>query len=279
VDEPSVDYRTVSPSYFDVLRVPILSGRSFADADHPGSDPVAIVSASMAKRFWPHGDALGSRVKVADTWMRIVGVCGNVIHDVFDGVNVPTLYRPIAQAPAEDVSFAIRTAAQPLGSVGDVRRAFDKVDAQQPIFDVLTMRQMLSDRTIAMQYVAAVMGLFGALALILAILGLYAVMSYLVAQRVREIGVRIALGATSADVTRLTLGQAARLTALGLAIGFALALALSRFIEAALLGTVAADFRLPLVLSLMLAATALASSYLPARRAAAIDPIVALRNE
>ena len=177
------------------------------------------------------------------------------------------------------MSFAIRTAVQPLGLVGDARRAFDEVDAQQPTFDVMPMRQMISDRTIGMQYVAAVMALFGALALILAILGLYAVMSYLVAQRVREIGVRIALGATPADVARLTLGQAARLTALGLAIGFALAVALSRFIEAALLGTAAADIRVPLVLALMLAATALASSYFPARRAAAIDPIVALRNE
>jgi ABC-type antimicrobial peptide transport system permease subunit len=141
------------------------------------------------------------------------------------------------------------------------------------------MRQMLSDRTIGMQYVAGVMGLFGGLAFVLALLGLYAVMSYLVAQRVREIGVRIALGATPGDVTRETIAQAARLTAVGLAIGFVLALALGRFIEAALLGTAAADVKVPILLALTLAVTALASSYLPARRAAAVDPMVALRSD
>jgi putative ABC transport system permease protein len=201
------------------------------------------------------------------------------VHDVYDAVNAPTLYRPYAQAPTSDVSFAVRTAVDPMALAGDVRRAIDRVDAQQPTFDVMTMRQMLSDRTIAMQYVAGVMGLFGGLALVLALVGLYAVMSYLVAQRVREIGVRIALGATPGDVTRLTIAQAARLTAAGLAIGFVVALALGRFIEAALLGTASADVKVPILLALTLAVTALASSYLPARRAAAVDPMVALRSD
>jgi putative ABC transport system permease protein len=276
---PAVDYRVVSANYFDVMRVPVVAGRGFTAADREGTDAVGIVSASMAKKFWPHGDAVGGSVKVGDEWVRIVGTCADLVHDVFDAVNAPTLYRPYPQAPTSDVSFAVRTGMDPMALAAEVRRAIDRVDSQQPTFDVMTMRQMLSDRTIAMQYVAGVMGLFGGLALVLALVGLYAVMSYLVAQRVREIGVRIALGATPADVTRLTIAQAARLTAIGLAIGFVVALALGRFIEAALLGTATADVKVPILLALTLAVTALASSYLPARRAAAVDPMVALRSD
>jgi ABC-type antimicrobial peptide transport system permease subunit len=138
---------------------------------------------------------------------------------------------------------------------------------------------VLSDRTISLQYIAAVMGAFAGLALLLAILGLYAVMTYLVTQRVREIGVRIALGATRRDVARLTLGQAARLTTIGLAIGLLLAIALGRGMEAGLLGIVSTDMRVTVALAVALGLTALGASYLPARRAAAIDPMIALRAE
>jgi len=175
--------------------------------------------------------------------------------------------------------FAVRAKGDPSALVPDVRRAIAQVDAAQPIFDVMPMRQAIRDRTIGLRFVAGVMGTFAALALVLAVLGLYAVMSYLVAQRVREIGVRIALGATTTDVTRLALGQAARLTAIGVGIGFVLAVALGRVMEAGLLGIVSTDFVTPVATALLLAATTLASSYLPARRAAAVDPMVALRTE
>jgi putative ABC transport system permease protein len=154
-----------------------------------------------------------------------------------------------------------------------------RVDPTQPVFEVMTLRRLLSDNTISLQYIASIMGAFAALALMLAVLGLYAVMTYLVAQRVREIGVRIALGATGADVKRLALGQAARLTAIGLAIGLVLAVALGRAMEAGLLGLVTSDFRVTAALAVALGVTAIGASYLPARRAAAIDPIVALRSE
>jgi putative ABC transport system permease protein len=276
--QPRVDYRIISPRYFDVLRMPLVSGRAFTDADHKTAEPIAIVSETMARKFWPSG-AVGERVRIANgPWLRIVGVCGDVVHDWFDG-RKPTLYRPIAQAPGEALAFAIRTDGDPLSLVADVRAAVARVDPTQPIFDVMPMRQVLSDRTISLQYIAAVMGAFGALALLLALLGLYAVMTYLVTQRVREIGVRIALGATRRDVARLTLEQAARLTAVGLAIGLVLAIALSRAMEAGVLGIVSTDLRVTVALAVALGATSLAASYLPARRAASIDPIVALRNE
>jgi putative ABC transport system permease protein len=277
---PRVDYRTVSPTYFAVLRMPLLAGRAFTPADQTTSEPVAIVSESMARKFWPTATPIGQRIRVLDgAWLRIVGVCGDVVHDWFDSRNVPTLYRPLEQAPSDALVFAIRTVGDPLAAVADARRVIARADPTQPIFDIMSMRQVLSEKTISLQYIATVMGAFAGLALMLAVLGLYAVMSYLIAQRVREIGVRIALGATGSDVKRLTLLQAARLTATGLAIGLLLALALSRAMEAGLLGVVSTDLRVTAALAIALGVTSLAASYFPARRAAAVDPIVALRSE
>ena len=285
---PRVDYRVVSPHYFDVLRVPVLSGRAFAAADQKSSEPVAIVSESMARKFWPAGGAIGERVRIADgPWMRVVGICGDVVHDWFDyqrfaenaNGRLPTLYRPIAQAPSDALVFAVRTSGDPLALVPGVRAAIARVDPTQPVFEMMTLRQVQRDRTISLQYIASVMSVFAALALLLALLGLYAVMTVLVTQRVREIGVRMALGATSRDVTRLTLSQAGRLTAIGITIGLLLAVALGRGMEAGLLGIVSSDIRVTAALAAALGAAAVAASYLPARRAASVDPIVALRTE
>jgi putative ABC transport system permease protein len=276
---PVVPERTVGDGYFDVLRIPLLSGRAFTSADRADGLPVAIVSASFAQKYLP-GDAIGRRVRlVGKPWMTVVGICGDVVHDWFDERNVPTLYRPIAQEPHTDVIFALRTTMTPSALGPSVRRTFASVDATQPIFDMMPMTQMLQESTIGLQFVAGVMGVFAAIALLLAIVGLYAVMTYLVAQRVREIGVRIALGATASDVFRLALGQAARLTAAGVVIGLTLSVALSRAMEAGLVGVIRTDLRTTLLLAVVLAATGIAASYLPARRASAVDPIVALRSE
>jgi hypothetical protein len=254
--------------------------QAFTSADREDTAPVAIVSQSMARRFWPDGHALGSQLRIGkQPWLTVVGISGDVIHDWFDRRNSPTMYRPIAQSSDDRLMFAVRSGAEPLRLVADVRRALARVDPTQPFFEAMPMRQRVSEKTIGLQYVAGVMATFALLALILAMLGLYAVMTYLVAQRVREIGVRLALGATTRDVTRLALGQAARLTALGLAIGVAVAIALGRLMEAGLLGVVASDLQTPFAVALLLGAAALASSYLPARRAAAVDPMIALRSE
>ena len=277
---PHVEYRVVSPAYFSVLRLPILSGRDFEDSDSKEGDDVAIVNAAFARRFWPNASPIGRRVRASgDRWARVVGVCGDVVQHWFDSRKEPTFYRPLLQAPTNTLVFTVRTAGEPVALASDARAAIARVDPTQPVYDVMSLRRMLSDNTISLQYIAGVMGAFAGLALMLAVLGLYAVMTYLVAQRAREIGVRIALGATGADVKRLALGQAARLTAVGLAVGFVLALALGRAMEAGLLGLVSSDIRVTAALAAALGATALAASYLPARRAAAVDPIVALRSE
>jgi len=276
---PEVDYRAVSPQYFDVLRMPVVAGRAFAPADREGAEPVAIVSESLARKFWPDGKALDGRLRVdGGAWVRVVGICGDVVHDWFDG-RIPTIYVPVAQAPIYTLTMALRTSGDPMALVSGARAAVARVDPEQPIFDVMTLRTVLGDRTISLKYIASVMAAFAGIALLLAVLGLYAVMTFLVARRVREIGVRIALGASRRDVVKLALSQAVRLTAAGVGIGALLATALSRAMEAGLLGIVSSDFRLTALLAAVLAITAIAAGYLPARRAAAVDPTTALRAE
>jgi putative ABC transport system permease protein len=277
---PSVDYRSVSPAYFDLLRLPVVAGRAFTTADRGGTDPVAIVSESLARRHWPDRSALGGRVRIGDgPWLTVVGICGDVIQDWFDRRNFPTLYRPLAQAPIESMVFALKTSADPATLAPDARRAMTKADPMQPIYEIMPMRQVIKERTVGIQFVAGVMTTFAGLALILAVLGLYAVMTYLVTLRVHEIGVRMALGATARDVTRLAMGQALRLTIVGVVIGLGLAVALGRLMEAGMLGIVSSDVRMSLLLAAALAAVGIGASYLPARRAAAVDPIRALRAE
>jgi len=275
-----VDNRVATPDYFAVMRIPIQRGRAFTAADREGAAPVAIVSESMAKKYWPGEDPIGRRLKAGNgPWTTVVGVCGDIIHDWFLRRNNAAMYRPIAQVPSDYFGIVVRTAGDPTLVAGAVRQALLRVDPTQPIFEMMSMRQALHERTIGLQYLAAIMTVFAGLALLLAAVGLYAVISYLVAQRRHEIGLRIALGASSADVVKLTVGQGFRLTLVGTAIGLALAVALSRVMEAGVLGIATSDARVFLVFASVLLAAALLAGYLPARRAAAIDPMIALRAE
>ena len=277
---PAVDSHTATAGYFAVMRIPIARGRAFSTADRESSTPVAIVSESMAAAYWPGEDPIGRRVKIGQReWSTVVGVSGDVIHDWFNSRNAPTVYQPIVQRPSEYFSILARTSGDPASVAGVVRQALLRVDATQPVFDMMPMRKALSDRTIGLQYLAAVMTAFGGLALVLAAVGLYAVISYLVAQRRHEIGVRIALGATAADVVRLTVGQALTLTLAGTAIGLVLSVALSRLMEAGMLGISSSSTGIFAVFAAVLVTAALVAGYLPARRAAAIDPMVALRTD
>ena len=277
---PVVDSRVATTDYFTVMRIPIQSGRAFSLSDRQGAAPVVIVSESMAKKYWPGEDPVGRRLKIGnEPWITIVGVCGDVIQDWFNRRNSPTMYRPMDQAPSSYFGIVLRTAGDPSAVAGAVRQALLRVDATQPVFEMMPMRQALKERTIGLQYLAAIMTVFAALALLLAAVGLYAVISYLVAQRRHEIGLRLALGASTADVVKLTVGQAFTLTIAGTAIGLVLSVALSRLMEAGMLGVASSNASVFVVFSLVLVATALLAGYLPARRAAAIDPMVALRAE
>src|SRR5262249_26450374 len=188
-------------------------------------------------KYWPNEDPVGRRMRVAaGAWMTVVGVSGDVIHDWFNRRNSPAMYVPYRQAPSDYFCVVIRSAGDPAALAAPVRAALLRVDAQQPVFEMMTMREALKAPTIGLRYLAAIMSVFAAIALVLATVGLYAVIAYLVAQRRHEIGVRIALGASGVDVVRLTVGQSLRMTLTGAAIGLALAVALSRIITAGVVG-------------------------------------------
>jgi putative ABC transport system permease protein len=279
-ERPSADYRAITDDFFTALGIPILRGRAFNSGDRAGTQPVAIVSEAMARRHWPDGDPIGKRLRFSDNdpWITVVGVCGDVIHGWFERRNYPTVHVPYSQNPTRSLVLTVRTTHDPDSLAAGSRAAVRAVDPSQPVYDVHSMRENLRLRTIGLQYVGAIMLVFGGLALVLAVIGIYGVMAYMVTTRRHEIGVRMALGATRGDVLRLTVRQTASLTAIGIALGVVLAMLLNRLIEAALFGLMSTSVVMVAGLAVVLAAAALAAGYFPARRAAALDPGLALRD-
>jgi putative ABC transport system permease protein len=280
LDRPDVDYRAISGGTFDALGIPLIRGRGFTAGDRAETQAVAIVSQAMVRRHWPDSEPIGARIRFADNepWVTVVGVCGDVIHNWFARRNHPTAYRPFAQGPARQMALVVRTSGDPNALAGPSRAAVRSVDAAQPVYEVASMRENIRIRTVGLQYVGGVMFAFGGLALVLALIGIYGVMAYMVSQRTHEIGVRMALGATRADVIRLTVRQTASITAIGVSLGTALAILLGRLIEAGLFGLTSTDPRLVAGLAIVLALAALTAGYVPARRAATLDPSQALRQ-
>jgi putative ABC transport system permease protein len=277
---PRMDSRAVAPAFFDAMRIPIVRGRSFTAADTRDSQPVAILSTAAALRHFGEAEPIGRRVKIGTSpWLTVVGVSGDVIQDWFSRRNAPTLYRPYVQAPTLYLAVGVRAAGDLPSLIQPLRAAVREIDAAQPVFDVMPMRVALHERTIGLQYVAGIMAVFGALALALSVVGVYSVMAFAVAQRTHEIGVRIALGANRNDVLRLTVGQAALLTAFGVGAGLVLSFGLGRFMESALFGVISNDLRVSAGFAIVLIAAALTAGYVPARRATGIDPVIALRAE
>jgi putative ABC transport system permease protein len=283
-DPPSVDARWVEPNYFATMRLPVLQGRGIEEADVEASQPVVVVSRSFAQKFWPGQDAIGRRFRTVDPasetpWLTVVGISGDVVHQWVMRRNWPTMYRPMRQEPRLRLAFAMRTTGDPDALMPAVGRALKDVDPDQPADDVMSMRRAIARGTIGIQYVAGIMSAFGVLALVLALSGVYGILSYRVSLRTTEIGVRMALGATRRDVLALTLGQAARLSAIGLAAGAVVAFGTGRLLSSALRGAVASDPALVGMTTAALALAALVAAWIPSRRAIAIEPATALRAE
>jgi putative ABC transport system permease protein len=274
-----VDYRTVNSTHLDAMRTPVLRGRGFTSADSDTSLPVVIVSQSLARRHFGDMDPIGKRIKLGESpWLTIVGVSGDVIHNWFGRRNAPTAYRPYSQAPSLALSVVIRASGDLAALVQPARAAVRTVDPALPVFQLMPMQEALAERTIGLQYVAAIMAVFGVIALVLAVVGVYSLMAFMVTQRTHEIGVRIALGATRRNVLSLTVRQAAAMALWGIAIGLALSFGVGRAVGSLLMGVVAGDLRVWLGLAAILLASAGAAGYIPARRATAIDPMIALRE-
>ena len=275
---------TISPNYFRLMNIGLRDGRELMDSDGDTTQPVAVISQNVAKRYFPGENALGRKLKVGkadadNPWMTIVGIVDDVHYTWFDKREWPTIYRSYRQSPPFYNSFVLRTEGDPVTFIPAVRSAVAAVDPNLPLFDVLPFDRVITNSIVGIAYVAAMMAILGVIALVLASVGIYGVMSYSVGERTHEIGVRMAMGATSKDVQKLILRNGMFLTIVGMAIGLPLALGLAYTLSSLLFGVQAADPFAFVGLPLLLAGVATLACYLPARRAVRMDPLTALRYE
>jgi len=281
---PHPDFHMVSPSYIDALSIPLLRGRNFTDADTDTAPQVALINATMARRFWPNEDATGKRFHWGhpgskEPWIEIIGVVGDTKLYGLANPSRLELYMPLQQSRSSDMFLVLRSAIDPASLTPAVRDAVAAIDKDQPVFNVNTMKQLVDDSVATRHITLVLLGLFSGLALLLAAIGIYGVISYSVQQRTHEIGIRMALGAQRRDVLRLVVGQGVRLAALGIAIGIAAAFGLTRLMASLLFGVGAYDPVAFVTAAIILLLVAIAACYIPARRAIAVDPMVALRYE
>ena len=274
-------FRAVSHDYFQTMRIPLLKGRWFEEADTAESQPVVVINETMARRISPNfEDALGKRIKhgFKNTVAEVVGIIGDVKYAGLDQQTKPEMYAPFAQRPWPFMRIVVRTKSDPSLLVTAIREAVRATDKDQPIDKVTTMSAVVSKSIGARRFYMQLLAMFAALAFILASVGVYGVVSYSIAQRTREIGIRVALGAQSRDVLGLVLKETLRLTALGVCLGLAGAFAATRILRSLLFEVKPTDPATFISLSLLLALVAVLASYIPARRATKVDPLVALRE-
>jgi putative ABC transport system permease protein len=275
----------VSEKYFSTLGTPLVRGRFFDERDVDGAPPVAIINETLAKRYFPNVDPVGRRIKSGgperpnNAWMTIVGVVADVKYDGLATPTDPTFYEPFRQAPYDAQFVVLRTSAEPQSVVAAARGIVAALDKDLPLADVKTMDERMAESVAPPRFRTTLVSLFAFIGLVLAAIGIYGVMAYAVSERTHELGVRLALGATSRDVLRLVFGEAIMLAAIGVTLGIAGALATTRLMAALLFGIEPTDAVTFAALAAVLVATALAASYVPARRAMRVDPIVALRYE
>ena len=281
-DDPSADRYSVTPDYLRTMHIPVISGRVFTDSDRTDSQPVVLVNQTLARRMWPGEDPLGKRVKVGGLdgpWRTVVAVVGDVLHGGLDASHTNQIYLPETQFTDSDVVLVVRTTGSPANSVAAVRRALAEVDRNQPLSKFATMDQVVTKSLAQRTFTLGLLSGFAGLALLLAAVGIYGVISYLVSLRGHEIGIRMALGARPTDVLRMILRHGLRLSLIGVALGLAAGLGAGRALSSLLFRVSPSD---PLAMSggaLLLLATAVLASYLPARKAAKSDPMMALRHE
>lgn len=281
---PEADQRPVTPGYFEAMGIPLLRGRYFDQRDIETAAPVAIVDETLARTYWPHEEAIGRRIKQSDDnapWRVVVGVVRHVRYRTLESPSRVEFYWPYAQTQFTlgSLSLAVHTSADPRMLANAVERQVTALDPDQPVYRIRTMAELMAESVARRRFSMFLLAIFAGAALLLAALGIYGVMSYAVAQRAHEMGIRMALGARGANILWLVLGQSLLLTGAGLLIGLAASLLLTRLLATLLFDVKATDPSTYLSVALFLAAVAQLSSFLPAWRATTIDPVTALRQE
>ena len=269
------------PGYFDLMRIALIAGRDFSERDDRQSPSVTIISEAFARRFFPGQEPVGRQVRLWGSIRTVIGVVKDIKYRSLAETPQPYAYLPIQQAsvPGNGVHLHVRTVGPPEQFLPELRRELRSVDPRVHLFEIFTLSDYIGEAWFAQKIGAALLGILGTLALLLAALGLFSVMAYSVSQRTQEIGIRMALGAQTSDVFRPVLGRALKLAMAGVGIGLALSLVLTRIVAGQLLGVSATDPLTFVGVSCLLCAVALAASYIPARRAAKVDPLIALRSE
>jgi len=282
----------VAGSYFQVLGVGLIQGRWFGPEDRIESRPVTIVSLATAQKFWPGQNAIGKRIRwgVKAPWQTIVGIVGDVSQGPLNTAVAPHVYRPYSQLPApfleEDpfgdwhaMNLAVRTQTEPVSLISAVLAEIHSLDPDLAVAGIRTMTQVISSSFAAPEFNMTMLGILAGLALFLSAIGVYGVLAYVVTQQTHEIGVRMALGAKPRDIRRLVVGRGARLTGIGAGFGLAVALCLTHLMKSLLYGVSSMDPLTFVSVVILLIVVGLLASYVPARRATRVDPMVALRYE
>jgi len=286
-DEPSADMFVTEPNYFRTMGIPIIKGRDFEQRDDHKSTPVIIVTESLARQYFPGEDAIGKRIKPGistydddkSVMREIVGVVADVRNRALDTEPRPAYYMPQSQVPFNQVIVVVKTSGDPHALISSVNREVAAMDQELPVFGIKTMEEYIAASVAAPRFNTTLLSIFAAVALVLTIIGLYGVMSYSVAQRTNEIGIRMALGAQTRDVLRLIVKQGITLVAIGLGLGMIGALALTRLLAALLFGVTPKDPMTFISIAALLSVVAMLACYIPAWRATRVDPLEALRCE
>lgn len=273
---------SASAGYFNALQIPLLQGRDFNGTDRHGAPRVAIINQKLARLLFPDRDPLGRRIRFGDEkdpWVTVVGVVADFRHRGLDDQNWAELFQPYEQAPSGWMSLVVKSSTDPRSLVPAIRKAVAGIDHAQPLFDIELLEQRLSDSVAERRQRAFLLGAFACIALVVAAIGVYAVMACSVARRTHELGVRIALGAQPLDVLKMVVGEGLRMALAGVTLGIAGALGMTRLVASFLYGVTATDAATFVAVCAVLISVACIASYIPARRATRVDPVMALRRE
>lgn len=286
VQTQSIDTRTVSSDYFTTMQIPLIGGQFFSTEDGPQAPPVVMVNQAMVNRYWSNQDPLGKRIKIGNAdakspWFAVKGVVKDSAQASLDRDIRPEIYFPLGQMAGRyrRMNLAVRTNVDPKSTLAAIQSAIREIDKDQPVYQVQTIDELIRDTVATRRFALMILISFAVLALVLAMSGIYGVISYSVSQRTQEIGIRMALGARSGDVLRLVLVQFMRLTVVGVVLGLVGAYALTRLMTSLLFGVTATDITTFVLVSASLSLVALVACLIPARRATRVDPLVALRYE